>query len=168
MAQVLVTNAQTAITTSGGNTAQTTNVFSLTFNEVGMYSVEGLMILGANLNGSSNASNIGVNVAFFNSGTAAFNYVGISHAGYCNTAPVGSSQLLGKAQTTISLANGSTTNVSLSNAVGTNTAVDFIVINGVINVSAVGTGNVSICSKNTTNGNLIIMSNSYLTITKIG
>src|ERR1700733_4579134 len=58
----LTANAQT-----NSNLAQTT-ILGCTFNETGMYAIEGMIFYGTTV--STNASNVGMNIGWGNTGTA--------------------------------------------------------------------------------------------------
>lgn len=151
LANFLSTNAQTT------GVLAATNVLSVFLNEPGMYEVEGMLILGTT--GTANLLNIGANIAFMNSGSFHYNKLYLSYTGYANTVLVVSNKLISNAnaQTAIS-----------SNIANASNQSDFITITGVINVSAAGLAQTQICAQNTTNGNLVLLANSFIQWTKIG
>jgi hypothetical protein len=153
----LTANAQTA------NFTNTTNILSCTFNEQGMYSIYGMIFYGHyNASGQgANAANIGMNIAFGNSGTATVSSIKYAAHGRANGATIFSNLITTTAQSTI-IPNTSGTIANSTN----NT--DYLVLTGYLNVSAVGTINIQIASVNSANANLNVSTNTYIVYTKIG
>lgn len=150
----LTANAQT-----NGNLAQT-NTLSCKFNETGMYEIQGMLFFGHH-NTGGNAANVGMNVGFGNSGTATISTIKYVMIGRANGTTITTNLITTTAQSVV-IPN---TTGSLANS--TNNS-DYLLINGYLNVSAVGTVNIQIASANSVNANLNVSSNSFVLYTKIG
>jgi len=147
----------TANLTTNGNSAQT-NTLSVTFNEAGMYRIDGMILLGSN-NGA-NVANAGMNIAFGNTGTATIATIKYAVQGRANGTTIVSNLISTTAQSVILAAASTFAN-------STN-ATDYLVLTGYMNVSAVGTVNIAFASANSANLSFNVMPNTYIVYTKIG
>lgn len=151
-------NVQTTATITGAN------ILPVIFNEVGLYSFTGQIMIGAASGGQTNATNLGVNIAFMNSGTAVVNSLMLSAMVRSNGNTTLSNMIATNAQSVI-LSVGSTQTGSVSNSTN---VTDYINIMGYANVNGIGTSQTMIAAGNTANANLNVMPNSWIVFTKIG
>lgn len=152
LACFLTANAQTT------GVITSTNVLSCTLNETGVYDVFGYILLGFN-KATSNAANLGLNAAV--SGTATINNIMYSYTGRANGVNQLTNLVITTAQTVI------IPNASGSIANSTNNT-DYLILTGTLKTNAVGTINLQFAAANTLNGNVNVMSNSYIIYTKTG
>lgn len=152
LANFLTANVQTT------SVITSTNVLSCTFNETGIYDVTGLILLGFN-KATSNASNLGLNVAI--GGTATINVIQYSFAGKAN----GTTQISNLSTTTAQTVIIPNSSGSIANSTN---ATDYLILSGSIKINAVGTINLQLAAANTLNGNVNVGTNSFVLYTKIG
>lgn len=147
----------TANLVTNGNSAQT-NTLSVTFNETGLYQVEGLLLLGSN--NAANVANGGCNIAFGNTGTATIATVQYAVQGRANGVSIQSNLIRTTAQTAVLTA--------AQNFSGSISANCYLVLTGYIKISGAGTVNIALASANSANLSFNLMPNTYVVYTKIG
>ena len=136
-----------------------TNVFTTSFNEAGMYSIEGMIFYGFNSTiVTPNTSNVGMNATF--NGSATIASVKYAITGRANGTTLVSNLITTKAQTAL-IPNTQGYANSTNNT-------DYLVLTGYLNVSAAGLVNIQFNGINTANANLNVCTNSYVVYTKIG
>lgn len=161
----LATQAFTGLTCNVTANAQTnsnlaqTNVMSCTFNEQGMYRLDGMLFYGTTSGAQGSNASVGMNLGF--AGTSTVASIKYAVSGRANGTTIFSNLITTTAQTTI------ITNVAQSIANSTNNS-DYLILSGYLNVSAVGTLAIGIASANSLNANLNVSTNSYVVYTKIG
>jgi hypothetical protein len=148
----MTANVQTTLTMTS------TNVLSVTFNETGLYEIWGFIAFGGNIK-TTNVANLGMNVGF--AGSATIGSIKYTAQGRANGVTVMPNLVTTGAQTAI------IPNTAGSIANSTNNT-DYLILAGVIRISAIGNVNLQFGAANTTNANLNLCSNCTIVYTKLG
>jgi len=148
----LTANIQTTLTMAA------TNVLSVTFNETGLYEIWAFISFGGNIK-TTNAANLGMNVGF--AGSATIGNIKYTAQGRANGVTVMPNLVSTGAQTAI-IPN------TAGNIANSTNNTDYLILAGVINITATGNINIQFGAANTTNANLNISSNSTVVYSKLG
>lgn len=161
----LETRVVTAISANMVANVQTTAVLTATntltcnITETGLYEIWAMIAFGQSGAAGANAANIGMNIRF--AGAATIGSIKYSAQGRSNGNTIMSNLITTAAQTAV------IPNTTGSMAISTTNA-DYLILAGVINITATGNINIGFGAANTLNSNLNICSNSTVVYTKIG
>lgn len=149
----MVANVQTTATLTS------TNVLTCNITETGLYEIWAFIAFGQSGVAGANAINVGMNIRF--AGAATIGAIKYSAQGRSNGTTIMTNLITTAAQTAV------IPNTTGSIAISTTNA-DYLILAGVMTVTATGNINIGFGAANTLNSNLNISSNSTVVYTKIG